>query len=109
MRQLIETARPIALIVMVMLAFNCCARMPRGSRTVVSSDINEVQSRFHVNINTASAAELEQLPGVGKVIAERIVAYRQQNGHFKRREELMMVSGISEKKYEEIRAMIVVE
>jgi len=64
---------------------------------------------LHININTASAQELEQLPGIGKVIAERIVAYREQNGRFRRREDVMMVSGISEKKYEEIRSMIVVE
>ena len=63
----------------------------------------------HVNINTGSAKELEQLPGIGPVIAERIVAYREKNGRFKRREDLIMVDGISEKKYEEIRSMIVVE
>ena len=66
-------------------------------------------ARVHVNINTASAKELEQLPGIGPVIAERIVAYREKNGRFKRREDVIMVDGISEKKFEEIRSMIVVE
>ena len=70
---------------------------------------NQATAPVHLNINTASAKEIEALPGIGPVIAERIVAYREQNGPFKRREDLMMVSGISEKKYEEIRSMIVVE
>lgn len=43
------------------------------------------------------------------MIAERIVSYREQNGRFRRREDIMMVNGISEKKYQEIRSMIVVE
>ncbi len=81
------------------------SRNANASRLQASSS----PAPLHININTASAQELEQLPGVGRVIAERIVAYREQNGRFKRREEVMMVSGISEKKYEDIRSMIVVE
>lgn len=62
-----------------------------------------------LNINLASPAELEKLPGVGKVIAERIVSYRQENGPFRRAEHLMMVRGISDRKFRAIQAMIVVE
>ena len=62
-----------------------------------------------MNINLASAIELEKLPGVGKVIAERIVTYRQANGPFQRAEHLMMVRGISDRKFRAIQAMIVVE
>jgi competence protein ComEA len=46
---------------------------------------------------------------VGKVIAERIVSYREQYGRFRRPEELLMVDGVSDKKFREIREMIVVE
>jgi competence protein ComEA len=62
-----------------------------------------------ININSASPRELEQLPGVGKVMAERIVAHRQQYGPFRRAEHLMMVRGISDRKFREMRPRIVVE
>ncbi|KAA0253996.1 MAG: helix-hairpin-helix domain-containing protein [Acidobacteria bacterium] len=52
-----------------------------------------------VNVNQASAAELARLPRVGEKLAERIVAYRQEHGPFKRAEGLMEVKGIGEKMF----------
>lgn len=52
-----------------------------------------------ININTATAAELEALPGIGPALAERIVEYRAEYGAFQMPEELMNVSGIGEKTY----------
>ena len=52
-----------------------------------------------ININTATAAELESLPGIGPKLAARIVDYRAANGPFQSPEELMNVSGIGEKTY----------
>jgi competence protein ComEA len=52
-----------------------------------------------VNINTASAAEIASLPGIGDKTAARIVEYRQKNGPFKKVEELMNVRGIGEKNF----------
>ena len=98
----------IVLASLVLTASVACTTRTRG-RSAVARDARSSPGPLHININTASAQELEQLPGVGKVIAERIVAYREQHGRFKRREEVMMVDGISEKKYQEIRSMIVVE
>jgi comEA protein len=62
-----------------------------------------------VNINTATAAELDELPGIGAVLAERIVAYREEHGSFQSKEELMEVSGIGEGKYSELMDLITVE
>lgn len=62
-----------------------------------------------VNINTASVNELdEHLPGIGPALAQRIVDYRERNGGFKSPEQIMEVSGIGEKRYEQIKDLITV-
>ncbi len=61
-----------------------------------------------ININTASATELEALPGVGEVIAQRIVDYRTQNGPFTSVDGLLDVSGIGEATLEEMRDLVTV-
>ena len=55
-----------------------------------------------VNLNTATADELEALPGIGKAKAAAIVEYRKQNGGFKNKEELKQVKGIGDKIYEQV-------
>jgi len=60
-------------------------------------------SARQVDINTASAAELERLPGVGPTLAERIVEYRSAHGRFRTPEELQHVQGIGPKTYEALR------
>lgn len=62
--------------------------------------------RGKVNLNTASAAELESLPGIGPVLAERIVAHRQSKGRFSSPRQLMEVSGVGPKKYESLKDLI---
>ena len=61
-----------------------------------------------ININTASAAELEQLPGVGPAIAERIVSYRDKHP-FKQRNNIMRVKGIGPKTFDKIKDFLIVE
>ena len=61
-----------------------------------------------ININTATAAQLETLPGIGPVLAGRIVAYREENGAFLAPEELTKVKGIGTAKLEEIWDLITV-
>lgn len=60
-----------------------------------------------VSLNNATAAELEALPGVGPVLAERIVAFRTQNGPFDVVEDLLEVSGIGEAKLAALRDLVV--
>ena len=61
-----------------------------------------------VNINTASASELDALPGIGAKVAARIVEYRQKNGPFKKIEELMNVRGVGEKNFLKLKPQITV-
>ena len=61
-----------------------------------------------ININTASAAELETLPGIGAKTAARIVEYRQKNGPFKKVEELMNVRGVGEKNFLKLKPQITI-
>lgn len=59
-----------------------------------------------VNVNTATPAELEALPGIGPVLAEAIVAYREEHGPFASIDQLEDVSGIGPVTLEEIRDLV---
>ena len=62
-----------------------------------------------LNLNTAAASELSILPGIGEVLAERIVVYRHEHGNFSSIEEIMDVSGIGEAKFNAMKDYIIVE
>lgn len=61
-----------------------------------------------VNINTASASELDSLPGVGAKTAARIIEYRQKNGQFKKIEDVMNVRGMGEKVFLKLKPRLTV-
>jgi len=71
-------------------------KLKRSSCLVVES------GRIQLPLNVVSAGELEDLPGIGPVIAQRIVAYRQQKGGFGSLNELREIKGIGDKLYEKI-------
>jgi len=62
-----------------------------------------------LNINTATAPELELLPGIGPALAQSIVAYREAHGLFRALEDLLDVPGIGPAKLEQVRGLITVE
>lgn len=61
-----------------------------------------------VNINTATAADLQKLNGIGEKKAEQIIAYREQKGSFKKIEDLMQVSGVGEKTFASLKDQLAV-
>ena len=77
-----------------------------AGENVIIQDTNS--SSNMVNINTATQAELETLPGVGASTALKIINYRNQNGNFKKIEDLMNVSGIGEAKFSTIKDHITI-
>lgn len=81
---------------------------PTAAATAPTQTVPEETVSFPVNINTADAETLAALPGIGQVLAKRIVAYRQQNGSFRAIEEITNVEGIGEKKAEAILELITV-
>jgi comEA protein len=73
---------------------------------IANSQNNEITL---ININTASNKELEALPGIGPVLTQRIIEYRQKINGFKTKEELLKISGIGPKKFEAIKDKITIK
>jgi competence protein ComEA len=79
-----------------------------GASTAITST-GDSKSPSRININTASADELEKLPGIGKGLAERIIEHREKFGPFRRPEHLIIVRGISDKRFRALQDLITVE
>ena len=88
-----------------------CVKLPRQFLYTSGQSAPPVsQARAPViNINTASTQELEKLPGIGRGLAARIIAHRNEYGRFRRPEHVMMVRGISARRFSAMRALITVE
>lgn len=69
-------------------------------------DIEEDINVTYIDINKASAAQLEKIPGIGSQTAQKIIEYRTQNGKFRTIEDIKNVSGIGDAKFETIKKFI---
>lgn len=98
------------MLVTIALLSSACATLPQRSY-LAQAGLHEppTEKSLRININAATAPELEKLPGVGKVIAERIIEHRTQYGAFRRVEHLMMVRGISDRRFRNLRDLITTE
>lgn len=76
------------------------AAKPPVTATTMSTDV--------VNLNSATAAQIASLPGIGPKTAELVVQYRTKNGPFKKIEEIMNVRGIGEKSFLRIKDRLTV-
>jgi competence ComEA-like helix-hairpin-helix protein len=98
--------------------FSSCVRRARHQLLSASAKANNQHSTAafsteprpqQINLNTASAKELENLPGIGKGLAERIIEHREKHGPFRRAEHLIIVRGISDRRFRALRDLITVE
>jgi competence protein ComEA len=103
------------LLLLLPIASLSCAKLPRQFQHIngqtappVSQQGTAPQTPI-ININTASAEELEKLPGIGKGLSQRIIAYREEYGRFRRPEHLLMVRGISTRRFRAMQQLITVE
>ena len=111
-----RTARSFFFLILacVLLLSSSCVKLPRhalqasGQTTLPASQVPATHTSL-MNINLASPEELEKLPGIGRGLAARIVAHRTEYGRFRRPEHVMMVRGISDRRFRAMRALITVE
>lgn len=105
-------ATSLALTFATLVGGNALAAGPAVEDGAASSETSRSRSgatlEGQININTATAAELEQLPGVGPSIAERIVSYRKDHP-FKARNQIMRVKGVGDKTFARIKDYLIVE
>ena len=99
------------------LSFSACAKRSRSivsindQQTFASAEppLNNLKIQPRMNVNTASSKELEALPGIGRGLAERIIEHRDKYGPFRRAEHLIVVRGISERRFRALRDLIIAE
>ncbi len=82
---------------------NLAERLIDGMNLYIPKKGEDNKTLNQVNINTASQLELQQLSGIGEVLASEIVKYRDENGFFKKSEDIMKVPGIGQGKFNNIK------
>ena len=101
--------RAVSLVATAVLAlFIAASPLAAQDKPAKSKPAASAQANAIVNLNTATAAELQTLPGVGAATARLILDHRQKNGGFKKIEELMTIKGIGEKSFLKIKPRVTV-
>ncbi len=99
----------IKLLPLVILCFLPGCGEQKDAKQVLLTQNQVTVSESAININTASAEELEQLPHIGAKLAQKIIEHREKFGRFRKAEYLMLVDGISDRRFREIRSLVKVE
>jgi competence protein ComEA len=95
----------LALFALAVLPTHAAAQQGTPSKSTARSVKSPLPSS-PINLNTATQAQLESLPGIGAKAAQRILEFRQKNGSFKKVEDLMNVKGIGEKNFLKLKPYI---
>ncbi len=99
----------IKLLPLLIFCFLAACTGQNNTKQVLSPG-NQVQvAATAININRASVGELEKLPHIGKQTAQQIIEHREKFGKFRKPEYLMLVRGISDRRFREIGSLIKVE
>lgn len=96
----------LLLSVLCFLTLNCDKK---GAKQFLSTESRVLISKSALDINKASAGELEKLPGIGAKTAQEIINHREKFGRFRQPEHLMLVKGISDRRFRELRNLIKTE
>ena len=101
----------ITLLAFSLCLANGCVTRERNQQTIVEANepTGTASTAARININTASADELEKLPGIGKALAGRIIEHREKFGPFRRPAHLIIVRGISDKRFRALQDLITVQ
>lgn len=115
MRTKLKSVKTELILLSVTAVFLCglmgLARQDRLAADIVQTEADLPPEQIEVvlvDVNTAGTEELTALPGIGESLARRIIAEREENGPFETPEDLLRVSGIGEKKLEELRDHVTV-
>ena len=84
------------------------AAIPSSSVAMGQQAPPPAAAKAAIDLNTATLADLESLPGIGRSTAERIIEHRTKTGGFKKIEELMNVRGIGEASFVKLKALVTV-
>lgn len=91
----------LIILIVVIISINIVNYIKRESLKKSHSVLVE-EGALQISINEASALELEDLPGIGPVLAKRIVEYRKTNNGFKKLKDLKKINGIKDKLFQKI-------
>jgi competence ComEA-like helix-hairpin-helix protein len=97
------TQKITVIIVAVVLFSACTAEQPSGPVFQIETSADAI------NINTSGVDELRRIPNIGEKLALKIVEFREKHGPFRRPEHLLLINGISDRRFREIRHLVRVE
>jgi competence protein ComEA len=96
------------MLMVVLLVLGLAVSAQAGQTSRGAAPVAKASASAPVNLNTATVAQLETLPGIGKSTAERILQYREKSGGFKKIEDLMNIRGIGEKNFLKLKPLVTV-
>ena len=99
----------IKLLPLIILCFLFGCSEQKEAKQILLTQNRFIVSESAININTASAEELEKLPHIGTKLAQKIIEHREKFGKFRKAEYLLLVDGISDRRFSEIRSLVKVE